>query len=101
MLYVVKRDGRLVDFDSLKISKAIKRAANETGDNIKESELLEIVKKVISYIELSEKEKINVEEIQNLIEKALLLNNYINVKNVYSSYRKERTKVREIKSDLM
>ena len=101
MLYVVKRDGRQVEFDSLKISKAIKRAANEAGENIKESELLEVVKKVISYIELSEKEKINVEEIQNLIEKALLLNNYINVKKVYSSYRKERTKVREIKSDLM
>ena len=50
MLYVVKRDGRQVEFDSLKISKAIKRAANETGENIKESELLEIVKKVISYI---------------------------------------------------
>lgn len=101
MLYVVKRDGRQVAFDSLKISKAIKRAANEAGENIKESELLEIIKKVISYIELSEKEKINVEEIQNLIEKVLLLNNYVNVKKVYSNYRNERTKVREIKSDLM
>lgn len=101
MLYVVKRDGREVPFDSIKISRAIKRAAKEVGESIKESELLEVVKKVISYIELSEKESITVEEIQNLIEKALLLNNYINVKKVYSSYRKERTKVREIKSDLM
>jgi ribonucleoside-triphosphate reductase (formate) len=101
MLYVVKRDGREVAFDSLKISRAIKRAAKEAGENIKESELLEIVKKVISYIELSEKEKIKVEEIQNLIEKSLLLNNYINIGKAYSSYRNERTKVREIKSDLM
>ena len=101
MLYVVKRDGREVAFDSLKISRAIKRAAKEAEENIKESELLEIVKKVISYIELSEKEKIKVEEIQNLIEKSLLLNNYINIGKAYSSYRNERTKVREIKSDLM
>ena len=101
MLYVVKRDGREVSFDSLKISRVIKRAAKEAGENIKESELLEVVKKVISYIELSEKESVTVEEIQDLIEKALLLNNYINVSKAYSNYRNERTKVREIKSDLM
>jgi ribonucleoside-triphosphate reductase (formate) len=101
MLYVVKRDGREVDFDSIKISKAIKKAACEIKVNLKESELLEIVRRVLSYIEQSEKTKITVEEIQNLIEKALLKSNYENIKRAYSNYRKERTKIREIKSDLM
>ena len=71
MLYVV-RDGREVPFDSVKISRAIKRAADDISSNLKESELLEVVGKVLSYIEQTEKTKITVEEIQNLIEKALL-----------------------------
>ena len=101
MLYVVKRDGRKVEFNSLKISKAIKKAADEIEYPLKESEVIEIVKKIISYVELSNKESITVEEIQNLVEISLEKSGYKSIKNLYSSYRKERTKVREIKSDLM
>ena len=101
MQYVVKRDGREVSFNSVKIATAIKKASDEVGEKLKESELLDIVKKVINYIEDLEKEKVTVEEIQNLVEKALLVKGYENIKIAYSSYRKERTKVREIKSDLM
>ena len=101
MLYVVKRDGREVPFDPVKISKAIKRAADDISSNLKESELLEVVGKVLSYIEQTEKTKITVEEIQNLIEKALLKSGYNDIQKIYSNYRKERTKIREIKSDLM
>lgn len=101
MLYVVKRDGRKVDFNSLKIIKAITRASEEINYSLKESEVLEVVKKIISYIELSKKENINVEEIQNLVEISLEKSGYEEIKKIYSSYRTERTKVREIKSDLM
>lgn len=101
MLYVVKRDGREVDFDSLKISKAIKKAAEDINLPLKESQIIEIIKKIIAYIELSKTEKITVEEIQNLVEIALEKSEYHDIKRVYSNYRNERTKVREIKSDLM
>lgn len=101
MQYVVKRDGREVSFNSVKIATAIKKASDEVGEKLKESELLDIVKKVINYIEDLGKERVTVEEIQNLVEKALLVKGYENIKMAYSSYRKERTKVREIKSDLM
>lgn len=101
MQYVVKRDGREVSFNSVKIATAIKKASDEVGEKLKESELLDIVKKVINYIEDLGKEKVTVEEIQNLVEKSLLVKGYENIKIAYSSYRKERTKVREIKSDLM
>ena len=50
MLYVVKRDGRQVDFNSDKIAQAIKGSANEIGFNLKESQVLDTVKKVIGYI---------------------------------------------------
>ena len=51
MLYVVKRDGREVLFDSIKISNAIKKAGYEIGEKLKESEVLEVVQKTIAYIE--------------------------------------------------
>ena len=50
MLYVVKRDGRQVDFNSDKIAQAIKGSANEIGLDLKESQVLDTVKKVISFI---------------------------------------------------
>ena len=101
MLYVVKRDGRKVRFNSEKIGNAIKKAANEVGDNLKESSALELIQKVIIYIEELEKENITVEEIQNLVERALVDKGYEKIQKAYSTYRLERNRVREIKSDLM
>lgn len=101
MLYVVKRDGREVPFDSVKIANAIKRAGDEIGEKLKESEVLGIVQKTIVYIEKEKSTSITVEEIQNIVEKALMDMGYENIKVGYSNYRKERTHVREIKSDLM
>lgn len=101
MLYVVKRDGREVRFNSEKIANAIKKTAKEIEYNFKESQVLEIVHKVINYIEMTGKEKVSVEEVQNLVEKALKDSGHERIQKVYSTYRIERTRVREIKSDLM
>ena len=101
MLYVVKRDGREVRFNSEKIANAIKKAAQEIECNLRESQVLDVVQKVINYIEMTGKEKVSVEEVQNLVEKALNDSRYEKVQKVYSTYRIERTRVREIKSDLM
>ena len=101
MLYVIKRDGREVDFNADKIGNAIKKASNEIGQILKESEVLGCIQKVIKYIELEKKEKVSVEEVQNLVEKALIDSNYKNIQKAYSAYRKERTRIRDIKSDLM
>ncbi|MDV4150199.1 anaerobic ribonucleoside-triphosphate reductase [Clostridium sp. AL.422] len=101
MLYVVKRDGREVPFDSVKIANAIKKASSETGEKLRESEVLAIVQKATNYIEKEKNINITVEEIQNIVEKALVDMGYGNIKVAYSNYRKERTHIREIKSDLM
>lgn len=101
MLHVVKRDGRKVPLKALKISNAIKGAADEISFSIKESEVMELTQKVIKYIENLEKDQVTVEEIQNLVEKVLLENDYKDIGIAYYNYRNERTKVREIKSDLM
>ena len=101
MLYVVKRDGREVEFDSNKIVNAIKKASDEVGEPLREDQILECIQRIIKYIELEQKEKVSVEEVQNLVEKSLIDSKHKNIQGVYSSYRRERTRIRGIKSDLM
>lgn len=101
MLYVVKRDGREVEFDKDKIAQAIKGAADEVGSEFELGRVNKTVQKVINYIDREEKDKVQVEEIQNLVEKALEDEECIDIANAYSNYRIERTKIRDIKSDLM
>ena len=101
MLHVVKRDGREVKFNADKISSAIKRTAEEINYNVRESQVLDIIQKVLNYIEMSGKSHVSVEEIQNLVQKALKDSGLKDISNAYSNYRSERTRVREIKSDLM
>ena len=101
MLHVVKRDGRSAEFNSVKVTEAIKGAAQEITFHLKESEAIELTQKVIRRIEDLGYDSITVEEIQNLVEKTLIENGFKEVGIAYSSYRKERTKIREIKSDLM
>ena len=72
MLHVVKRDGREVQFNSDKITNAIKGAADEIGVALKESEAISLTQKTIKAIEDFNKEKITVEEIQNIIERILI-----------------------------
>ena len=61
MLYVVKRDGRKVQFNADKISKAIKGAASEGNILLKETALLNITHKVIEKIEDMKVESVTVE----------------------------------------
>ena len=101
MLNVVKRDGRRVAFNSSKITNAIKNASEECALSLKDSELIELTQKIIKKIEKRDLDEISVEDIQNLVEETLNESDYRIIGTVYSNYRKERTEIREIKSDLM
>lgn len=101
MLHVVKRDGRKVEFNSVKITNAIKGACGEIGNELRESELIELTQKAIKEIEALEKPSIKVEDIQNIVESTMIKAGYKELGTIYSNYRRERTKIREIKSDLM
>ena len=98
---VIKRDGRDVEFNNQKILDAIKKSARDVGEELSTSALLGIAQTVVQYIERDAKHNITVEEIQNFVVKGLKENGYGHIASNYSSYRAERTKVREIKSDLM
>ncbi|CAM2757930.1 anaerobic ribonucleoside-triphosphate reductase [Hathewaya histolytica] len=101
MLYVVKRDGRKTNFDSSKISKALKGAADEIGYVFSTEEIETFKNEALIRIKKLDKKELNVEEIQNIVEKMLLSNGHKDVGVAYSNYRKERDRIREIKSDLM
>jgi len=93
---IVKRDGRIVDFDSSKISNAIFKAGQATGEFG-----MDIAKKLtIKVLDLAMeiiKDKIpTVEEIQDIVEEVLLLSPYKKTAKAYIIYREQHARIREI-----
>ena len=78
---VIKRDGRVVDYDREKISVAIQKANKEVRP--KERASKEDIKAVIEYIEALDKKRMLVEDIQDIIEEQLMeLGKYELAKNI-------------------
>lgn len=96
--YVIKRDGRKVNFDLSKIVGAISRSAENLKLNISVSE---IASRVEERIHAAYTYEMSVEQIQDAIEETLTHLGLIDLKNSYSNYRKERTRIRDLKSELM
>lgn len=95
---VIKRDGRRVNFDHSKIFNAIARSAK---DNNIEVDVEKISISVEERINDLYKNEITVEQIQDLIEDTLVDLKLEAIKNSYANYRKERTRIRDLKSELM
>lgn len=83
---VIKRDGRLIEFDKSKISDAILKAMNHTvmGQDIN------IAKSIADDIAENTKETISVEQIQDLVEKKLMASKRKDVAKEYIIYRNKR-----------
>ncbi|MFA7658972.1 MAG: ribonucleoside triphosphate reductase [Candidatus Gastranaerophilaceae bacterium] len=97
---VVKRDGKIVRFDSEKITKAIEKAAQATKEfdiNIAKSlteKVIELTRELVS--KKSENLKAaSVEEIQDIVEQVLLSSDYKNTAKSYVLYREQQAKIRE------
>jgi len=96
---VVKRDGREVPFVQQKISNAIQKAFDEV-DGWQSVESQNISEAIASSIG-NYREKMAVEEIQDLVESKLMATKRKDVAKAYILYRSERSKERERKSDLI
>ena len=83
---VKKRDGRMVAFNPLKIVNAISKAGFVTDD---------VKSTIATEIHNLEQTEITVEEIQDLVEKALMASNYKGVAKEYVRYRYKRELIRE------
>ena len=91
---VKKRDGRIVAFDENRIREAISRASAEVG--IVDEPLVEkIVEKVKS---LAEKKNLDVEQIQDAVERELMKSSRKDVAKAYIAYRHQRNLARKAKS---
>lgn len=95
---VIKRDGRVKDFDSSRILRAIRKAYEEC--NLNDYQEYEAARKVEAQLNNLNLDEISVEGIQDVVE-AVLQELNSKVANVYSSYREKRTEVREENSKLI
>ena len=95
-MQVIKRDGKVVDFDQSKIKIAIEKANKEVKP--RERATKEEINQIISYIEELDKKRILVEDIQDIIEEQLMtFGKYILAKK-YITYRYTRELVRKSKT---
>ena len=94
---IKKRDGRIEEFKKDKISKAISKAFKSIGTKIEESKLEEITLKVVSSITENVP---NVEEVQDLVEKALMELGYFDCAKSYILYRNARKEKREYRDEI-
>lgn len=99
--YIIKRDGRRESFDLDKIANAVFRAAQSVGgtDAAMARDVAE--KTCALYEQLHGSQEPTVEEIQDLVEKELIECGHAQTAKAYILYRYERTRDREVKSNLM
>ena len=102
MYKVMKRDGTIAEFDIAKISKAITKAFEAEKCEFHPTVIDLLALKVTS--DFSPKIKdgiINVEDIQDSVERVLSQAGYTDVAKAYILYRKQREKVRNVKATML
>lgn len=95
---IKKRDGRVVDFDKEKIVNVIFEAAQSVGGHERKA-AEELASKVVTIINYQfDKDQIpTVEQIQDIVERVLIKNGYVDTAKAYILYRQQHTRIREMK----
>ncbi len=102
MYNVVKRDGKLVNFDIQKISDAIKQAFDACQKAYNQDVIDFLALKVTAdFTDKIEDGKITVENIQDSVESVLIKAGYDDVAKAYIIYRRQREKVRNINATMV
>ena len=102
MFKVVKRDGEVADFDLQKIGCAIEKAfdAIQMQYNKDMVDLLNL-RVTADFQKKIKDDKIDVESIQDSVENVLVQAGYADVAKAYILYRKQREKIRNMKSTIL
>ena len=90
---IIKRDGRVVEYDREKIRTAIKKANNDVSEEDMASD--KEIDKIIKYIESLKKKRLLVEDVQDIIERKLVEANKYELSKAYMLYRYERELIRK------
>lgn len=98
---IKKRDGKIVNFNPEKITDAI-AAAGAATEEFKYDRAKQLSEKVLKTAEKEIKERTpQVEQIQDIVERVLMESSFKRTAKAYITYRQERNRVREAKSNLM
>lgn len=102
MYTVVKRDGKVVDFDISKITSAIQKAFDAVGKDYHPGVIDLLALNVTSDFSNKIKNgKVAVEDIQDSVETVLIKAGYGDVAKSYILYRKQREKIRNMKATML
>ena len=95
---IVKRDGTTQHFDSKKITRAITKAAEATGEFDAETAKKLTIRAINIIQQLYSDTVPNVENVQDIVEDVLLTSNYHKTAKAYILYRDQHARMREISS---
>ncbi len=102
MYNVIKRDGKIVDFDLSKISTAIYQAFDACQKQYNKDIIDFLALKVTAEFEPKiENDHIEVEHIQDSVETVLIKAGYDDVAKAYIIYRRQREKIRNINATMV
>ena len=102
MYQVIKRDGKIVDFNLEKISQAISLAFEACEKNFVPQIIDFLALKVTADFEPKIKNSlVQVEDIQDSVESVLVQAGYADVAKAYILYRRQREKLRNMKSTIL
>ena len=96
-----KRDGRLASFDISKIAQAIEKAFAATYKPGQGETAEKLAQEVWELLDEEHVEDPDVEHIQDLVERVLMDNGYVQTAKAYILYRSERSRAREMNTRLM
>lgn len=88
---ISKRNGQKVTFDPEKITQAIFRAGDQTGEYVFD-DAVKLTEKVLKKLEGYK--KISVEEVQDIVEEVLMTSSYLKTAKAYILYREKRNEGR-------
>ena len=92
---ILKRDGRRVAFNKIKIADAIRKAFDATEDYHSEEYCMQLADEVVEAAVYNLKDTPTVEQIQDLVEEELMKRGHAATAKKYILYRAERSKIRE------
>ncbi len=102
MYQVIKRDGKVADFDVAKICEAIKKAFESQEKQYHPSTIDFLALKVTADFEPKIKDSlVAVEDIQDSVEQVLIQAGYADIAKAYILYRRQREKLRNLKSTIL
>ena len=92
---VIKRDGKIEPFNIAKIIKAMESAFVEVDGKLTEVSLGKVHSIALDIEKIDKSKDLQVEEIQDIIEKKLMATNRKDVAKAYILYRAERNRIRD------